>query len=48
MYTILLGTSFSSLHGYKMLLFMMQLNLIYTLCTFLFVLGFFRLYIELL
>lgn len=45
-YTILLGTAISSLHGYKMLLFMVQLNLTYTICTFLFVLGFFRLYIA--
>lgn len=44
-YTILFVTAFSSIHGYKMLLFMMQLNLIYTICTFLFVLDFFRLYI---
>lgn len=44
-YTILLGTAFSSLHSYEMPLFMMPLNLIYTICTFLFVLGFLRLYI---
>lgn len=44
-YTIFLGTAFSSLHGYKMLLLLVQLNVIYTICTFLSVLGIFRLHI---